>query len=129
MACKAAVRPRPSPAPGPRLRRKRSPSHPAPASASESCGWCWQRALQYPTCGLTDAATALARYACGTVHCTKLVHNAAMILASAESAPFDAAEIFTAYCVEGNEMEKLKKMTEDELSWGKRWSVKYTFDQ
>jgi hypothetical protein len=56
MACPAAVRPRPSSAPGPRLRRKCSPSHLGPARAPESCGWCWPRAGQFPTCSLTDTA-------------------------------------------------------------------------
>jgi hypothetical protein len=48
--------PRPSAAPVPQLRRWRGPSRPGPAHAPETCGWCWPRARQYPTCGLTDTA-------------------------------------------------------------------------
>jgi hypothetical protein len=29
---------------------------PGPAHAPETCGWCWPRARQYPTCGPTDTA-------------------------------------------------------------------------
>ena len=63
-----------------------------------------------------------ARYACATVYCNKLVHNAAMSLASA---PFDAAEIVMVGRVEGSEMEKLVKQPENKLGWGRRWFLKY----
>ncbi len=51
------IRPaRPSAAASPRVRRQRSPSRPGLARALASCGWCWPRARQYHTCGLTDSA-------------------------------------------------------------------------
>ncbi len=51
-----AAWPRPSSAAGPRLRWKHSPGRPAPGPARPSPAWCWPRARQYPTCGLTDTA-------------------------------------------------------------------------
>jgi hypothetical protein len=59
-----------------------------------------------------------ARYACKTFYCTKLVHNAAMTLASA---PFDAAEIFCVATVENALAEKMKDKWEDQLGPCERW--------
>jgi hypothetical protein len=63
-----------------------------------------------------------AHYACTTVYCNKLVHNAVMTLASA---PFDALEVILVTSVEIAEIKKLVRRRGSRLWWGKRCFLRF----
>jgi hypothetical protein len=71
---------------------------------------------------LTAAKLFPLRYACETVYCSRLVHNAVMSLTSA---PFDTAEIVMVWVMEANEIDVLVTLHPDELSPWKRCFVQY----